>query len=138
MVQSSFLFGAFKFPRGTYLGWLESDAPVNDACYGLHRAGLAFRNQDAYWGLRKIGASVMGRMPFCRGLLNFVHLMLGGPIIAGGRLSHGFFFAIHVFIIPGTLIGPLSACICSWCSKNWGINEWPVPGPASSKRENLP
>jgi ubiquinol-cytochrome c reductase cytochrome b subunit len=68
---------------------------ADDARNGVHRQVLRF-DQDAYWGLG-IGASVMGRMPFIGTPL--VHLMLGGPIIAGETLSR--FFAIHVFIVPG-------------------------------------
>ena len=50
--------------------------------------------------------------------------MLGGPIIAGATLTR--FFALHVFVIPGALIGLL--CIHLLMVIKLGINEWPMPG----------
>jgi ubiquinol-cytochrome c reductase cytochrome b subunit len=50
--------------------------------------------------------------------------MLGGPIIAGATLSR--FFALHVFVIPGLLIG--SVALHLLMVLKLGINEWPVPG----------
>ena len=118
MVQV-FLFGAFKFPRE--LTWMVGVVLL------LMTLGMAFTgqvlrfDQDAYWGLG-IGASVMGRMPFVGPKL--VHLMLGGPIIAGETLSR--FFAIHVFIIPGTLMAFVGVHLLMVLKL--GINEWSVPG----------
>jgi ubiquinol-cytochrome c reductase cytochrome b subunit len=53
-----------------------------------------------------------------------VKLMLGGPIIAGATLSR--FFALHVFVIPGMLIG--FVCLHLLMVLKLGINEWPMPG----------
>jgi len=78
-------------------------------------------DQDAYWGLG-IGASIMGRVPFIGGPL--VHLMLGGPMINGATLTR--FFALHVFVIPGTLLAFTSLHV--WMVLKLGINEWPTPG----------
>jgi ubiquinol-cytochrome c reductase cytochrome b subunit len=50
--------------------------------------------------------------------------MLGGPIIAGATLSR--FFALHVFVIPGMLIG--FVCLHLLMVLKLGINEWPMPG----------
>ena len=92
-----FLFGAYKFPRE--LTWILGVFLL------LMTLGMAFTgqvlrfDQDAYWGLG-IGASILSRVPLIGGQL--VHMMLGGPIIAGATLSR--FFAIHVFIIPGTML----------------------------------
>ena len=61
-------------------------------------------------------------MPFIGGGL--VHLLLGGPIIAGATLSR--FFALHVFVIPGTLL--LFVFLHVWMVLKLGINEWPMPG----------
>jgi ubiquinol-cytochrome c reductase cytochrome b subunit len=53
-----------------------------------------------------------------------VKLMLGGPTIAGATLSR--FFALHVFVIPGMLIG--FVCLHLLMVLKLGINEWPMPG----------
>jgi ubiquinol-cytochrome c reductase cytochrome b subunit len=53
-----------------------------------------------------------------------VHLLLGGPIIAGDTLSR--FFAMHVFVIPGLLIAFVSVHLLMVLKL--GINEWPMPG----------
>src|SRR6201997_1124843 len=93
-----FLFGAYKFPRE--LTWILGVFLL------LFTLGMAFTgqvlrfDQDAYWGLG-IGASIASRVPVLGPAL--VKLMLGGPIIAGATLSR--FFALHVFVIPGLLIG---------------------------------
>src|SRR5439155_3718068 len=93
-----FLFGAYKFPRE--LTWIVGVFLL------LMTLGMAFTgqvmrfDQDAYWGLG-IGASIVSRVPIAGPAL--LRLMLGGPIIAGATLSR--FFALHVFVIPGMLIG---------------------------------
>src|SRR5262249_6148347 len=78
-------------------------------------------DQDAYWGLG-IGASIASRVPILGP--SIVRLMLGGPIIAGATLSR--FFALHVFVIPGLLIG--FVCLHVLMVLKLGINEWPMPG----------
>jgi len=50
--------------------------------------------------------------------------LLGGPIIAGATLSR--FFALHVFLIPGLLIGLVGLHLLMVLKL--GINEWPMPG----------
>ena len=114
-----FLFGAYKFPRE--LTWIVG---VFLLLFTLAMAftGQVMRfDQDAYWGLG-IGASILSRVPFIGGPL--VHLLLGGPIIAGATLSR--FFALHVFIIPGLLLGFVGLHV--WMVLRLGINEWPMPG----------
>jgi ubiquinol-cytochrome c reductase cytochrome b subunit len=78
-------------------------------------------DQDAYWGLG-IGASIASRIPIAGPAI--VQFMLGGPIIAGPTLSR--FFALHVFLIPGSLIAFVSLHILMVLTL--GINEWPMPG----------
>src|ERR1700692_1831275 len=118
MVQV-FLFGAYKFPRE--LTWIVV------VCLLLMTLGMAFTgqvlrfDQDAYWGLG-IGASIASRVPIAGPVI--VKLMLGGPIIAGATLSR--FFALHVFVIPGMLIG--FVCLHLLMVLKLGINEWPMPG----------
>ena len=66
-------------------------------------------DQDAYWGLG-IGASIAGRTPFIGPQI--VQIMLGGPIIAGETLTR--FFALHVFVIPGTADRPRLRPPAAW------------------------
>jgi ubiquinol-cytochrome c reductase cytochrome b subunit len=114
-----FLFGAYKFPRE--LTWIIGVILL------LMTLGMAFTgqvlrfDQDAYWGLG-IGASILSRVPWIGGWL--VDMMLGGPIIAGPTLTR--FFALHVFVIPGILLGMVGLHL--WMVLRLGINDWPMPG----------
>jgi ubiquinol-cytochrome c reductase cytochrome b subunit len=114
-----FLFGAYKFPReftwivGVFLLLLT---------LGMAFTGQVLRfDQDSYWGLG-IGASIVSRIPVLGGSL--VHIMLGGPIIGGTTLTR--FFALHVFVIPGILLGGVGLHV--WMVLLHGVNEWPMPG----------
>src|ERR1043166_5414213 len=114
-----FLFGAYKFPRE--LTWIVGVFLLL-VTLGMAFSGQVLRfDQDAYWGLG-IGASIASRVPIAGPAI--VKLMLGGPIIAGATLSR--FFALHVFVIPGTLIGLV--CLHVLMVLKLGINEWPMPG----------
>ena len=114
-----FIFGAFKFPRE--LTWIIGVFLLL-LTLGMAFTGQVLRfDQDAYWGLG-IGASIVSRVPLIGGWL--VDMMLGGPIIAGPTLTR--FFALHVFVIPGTLIGLVGLHL--WMVLRLGINDWPMPG----------
>jgi ubiquinol-cytochrome c reductase cytochrome b subunit len=114
-----FLFGAYKFPRE--LTWLLG-VGLLFLTLGMAFTGQVLRwDQDAYWGLG-IGASIMSRVPLIGGQL--VHLVLGGPIIAGTTLSR--FFDLHVFVLPALLLA--FAGLHVWLVLTLGINEWPAPG----------
>ena len=118
MVQV-FLFGAYKYPRE--LTWILGVFLLL-MTLGMAFSGQVLRfDQDAYWGLG-IGASIASRVPVAGPAI--VKLMLGGPIIAGSTLSR--FFALHVFVIPGMLIG--FVCLHVLMVLKLGINEWPMPG----------
>jgi ubiquinol-cytochrome c reductase cytochrome b subunit len=120
-----FLFGAYKYPRE--LTWI-SGVVLLLCTLGMAFTGQIMRfDQDAYWGLG-IGAAMMGRVPLIGA--NIVHLMLGGPIIAGETLSR--FFTLHVFIIPGLIIALVSIHLRLVLMK--GINEYPEPGKQVNKR----
>jgi ubiquinol-cytochrome c reductase cytochrome b subunit len=118
MVQV-FLFGAYKYPRE--LTWIVGVFLL------LMTLGMAFTgqvlrfDQDAYWGLG-IGASIASRVPMVGPAI--VNIMLGGPIIAGATLSR--FFAMHVFVVPGLLIGFVALHLLMVVKL--GINDWPMPG----------
>jgi ubiquinol-cytochrome c reductase cytochrome b subunit len=124
MVQV-FMFGAYKFPRE--LTWIVGVFLL------LMTLGMAFTgqvlrfDQDAYWGLG-IGASIASRVPVAGPTI--VKLMLGGPIVAGATLSR--FFALHVFVIPGMLIGLVGLHLLMVLKL--GINEWPMPGRVVRKK----
>ena len=114
-----FLFGAHKFPRE--LTWIIGVFLLL-MTLGMAFSGQVLRfDQDAYWGLG-IGASIASRVPIIGPAI--VRLMLGGPIIAGATLSR--FFTLHVFVIPGLLIGFVSLHVLMVLKL--GINEWPMPG----------
>jgi ubiquinol-cytochrome c reductase cytochrome b subunit len=123
MVQV-FLFGAFKFPRE--LTWIIGVFLIL-LTLGMAFTGQVMRfDQDAYWGLG-IGASIASRVPFIGEPL--VHMVLGGPIIAGATLSR--FFALHVFVIPGILLG--AAGLHIWMTLHLGVSDWPMPGRLVTK-----
>ena len=118
MVQV-FFFGAYKFPRE--LTWIIGVVLLL-VTLGMAFTGQVLRfDQDAYWGLG-IGSSIASRIPFVGPAL--VSLLLGGPIIAASTLSR--FFALHVFVVPGLLIGFVALHLILVI--NVGINEWPMPG----------
>ncbi len=114
-----FLFGAYKYPRE--LTWMVGVLLL------LLTMAMAFTgevmrfDQDAYWGLG-IGVAIVGRIPLIGGRL--VHVMLGGPIIGGPTLTR--FFALHVFVLPGTLLAFVGLHV--WMVLKLGINDWPMPG----------
>ena len=123
MVQV-FLFGAFKFPRE--LTWMLGVVLLL-LTLGMAFTGQVMRfDQDAYWGLG-IGASIMSRVPFLGAPL--VHLMLGGPIVGGATLSR--FFTLHVFVIPGILLG--AAGVHIYLTLFHGVSDWPMPGRIVTK-----
>jgi ubiquinol-cytochrome c reductase cytochrome b subunit len=114
-----FLFGAYKYPRE--LTWIAGVFLLL-CTLGMAFTGQVLRfDQDAYWGLG-IGAAIAGRMPLLGP--EVVHLLLGGPIIAAETLSR--FFTLHVFVVPGLLIGFVAIHLL--LVLRLGVNEWPMPG----------
>src|SRR5207247_6389574 len=112
------LWGAHKYPRE--LTWIVG-VFLFLCTLGMAFTGQILRwDQDAYWGLG-IGASIASRAPGVGDAL--VSLLLGGPIIAGRTLSR--FFAVHVFLVPGILIGMIGLHV--WLVLPIGIHEWRMP-----------
>jgi ubiquinol-cytochrome c reductase cytochrome b subunit len=118
MVQV-FLFGAYKYPRE--LTWITGIFLLISTLAMAFTGQVMRFDEDAYWGLG-IGASITGRVPLIGDRL--VHLLLGGPIIAGETLSR--FFTLHVFIVPAVIIGILAMHLRLVLTR--GINEYPTPG----------
>jgi ubiquinol-cytochrome c reductase cytochrome b subunit len=114
-----FLFGAFKYPRE--LTWIVG-VLLFFCTLGMGFTGQVLRwDQDAYWGMG-VGMSMAGRLPVIGpGLVQFV---LGGPIIGGESLSR--FYALHVFVIPGSLIALIGVHLLLVIK--CGVNEHPTPG----------
>src|ERR1700677_559217 len=113
------LFGAYKFPRE--LTWIIGVLLLL-LTLGMAFTGQVLRfDQDAYWGLG-IGASISSRIPVLGPWI--VNLLLGGPIIGAATLSR--FFALHVFVIPGSLLAFVGLHLL--LVLKLGINEWPMPG----------
>jgi ubiquinol-cytochrome c reductase cytochrome b subunit len=108
-----FLHASYKYPRE--LTWLIGVFLL------LCTLGMAFTGQvlrwdpDAYWGVG-VGAAMAGRVPEAGPTI--VDLLLGGPIIGADTLSR--FFALHVFVIPGALIGLLAVHL--WLVLKKGIS----------------
>lgn len=114
-----FVHGSFKYPRE--LNWITG-VFLLFTVLGLAFTGQVMRwDQDAYWGLG-IGASIADRIPFVGNAVR--DLVLGGPIIGGATLNR--FFALHVFILPGAVLG-LVGVHMALIMKN-GISEMPRPG----------
>jgi ubiquinol-cytochrome c reductase cytochrome b subunit len=114
-----FLFGAYKYPRE--MTWLVG-VGLLAMTLGMAFTGQVLRwDQDAYWGVG-VGASMAGRVPWLGPYV--VDLLLGGPQIGAATLSR--FFALHVFVIPGLLIGLLVLHLYLVLYK--GISEPPIAG----------
>jgi ubiquinol-cytochrome c reductase cytochrome b subunit len=114
-----FLHGAYKYPRE--LTWITG-AMLLLCTLGMFFTGQVLRwDPDAYWGLA-VGSSMAGRVPVFGPQV--VHLLLGGPVIGGAALSR--FFALHVFVIPGTLLLLLGVHL--WLVVRRGVSVPPQPG----------
>jgi ubiquinol-cytochrome c reductase cytochrome b subunit len=116
-----FLHGAYKYPRE--LTWIVGVVLLG-CTLGMFFTGQVLRwDPDAYWGLA-VGGSMAGRVPQAGPTI--VELLLGGAIIGGDSLSR--FFALHVFVIPGVLLGALGLHL--WLVLQRGVSAPPVPGEA--------
>jgi ubiquinol-cytochrome c reductase cytochrome b subunit len=123
MVQV-FLFGSYKFPRE--MTWIVGVGLLL-LTLGMAFTGQVMRfDQDAYWGLG-IGASISSHVPIVGPYL--VHMLLGGPIIGGATLAR--FFTLHVFVIPGILLGGVGLHV--WMVLRHGVSDWPMPGRIVSR-----
>jgi ubiquinol-cytochrome c reductase cytochrome b subunit len=120
-----FLYGAYKFPRE--LTWIVG-LGLFLCTLGMGFTGQVLRwDQDSYWGL-SVGMAMAGRVPFIGPEL--VHFVLGGAIIGSEALSR--FFALHVFVLPGALIGLIGVHLLLVIK--CGVNERPTPGYLINKK----
>src|SRR6201995_4485067 len=120
-----FLHGAYKYPRE--LTWVLGVFLLL-CTLGMFFTGQVLRwDPDAYWGLA-VGGSMAGRVPVIGPWV--VRTLLGGAVIGGDSLSR--FFALHVFVIPGALLGFLAVHL--WLGLTRGVSAPPVPGEAVDPR----
>ncbi|REK10309.1 MAG: cytochrome B6 [Planctomycetota bacterium] len=120
-----FLQGAYKYPRE--LTWVVGVFLLL-CVLGMFFSGQILRwDPDAYWGLAVAG-SMAGRVPFLGPVI--VHTLLGGDIIGGESLSR--FFTLHVFVIPGALLGLLAVHL--WLVLRCGVSKPPRPGESVDPR----
>jgi ubiquinol-cytochrome c reductase cytochrome b subunit len=120
-----FLHGAYKYPRE--LTWVVGVFLLL-CTLGMFFTGQVLRwDPDAYWGLAVAG-SMAGRVPLAGP--EVVRLLLGGEVIGGDTLSR--FYALHVFVIPGALLGLLAVHL--WLVLKCGISAPPVPGEVVDPR----
>ena len=114
-----FLHASYKYPRE--LNWITGVFLLLTVL-ALAFTGQVMRwDQDAYWGLG-IGASITDRIPVFGSQIR--DLMLGGPIIGGETLNR--FYALHVFILPGAVIGLVGLHLA--LIMRHGISEMPKRG----------
>lgn len=114
-----FLHGSYKYPRE--LTWCVG-VGLLVCVMGMFFTGQVLRwDPDAYWGVA-VGAAMAGRVPGIGPWV--VDVLLGGPIIGGNTLAR--FFALHVFVIPGTLVTLLVLHL--WLVLSRGISAAPVAG----------
>ena len=114
-----FLHGAYKYPRE--LTWVLGVFLLL-CTLGMFFTGQVLRwDPDAYWGLA-VGGSMAGRVPVVGPWV--VRQLLGGPVIGGDSLSR--FFALHVFVIPGSLLFFLAVHL--WLVLKRGVSAPPIPG----------
>ncbi|MFI4876849.1 MAG: cytochrome b N-terminal domain-containing protein [Blastopirellula sp. JB062] len=112
-----FLMGAFKYPRE--LTWLVG-VGLLAVTLVLAFTGQVLRfDGDSYWGV-SVATAAAGRVPFAGPAI--VHFILGGEYIGSETLSR--FFTLHVFILPGLLIGLLVVHLYLVVKR--GISEPPV------------
>ncbi len=93
-----FLFGAYKYPRE--LNWLIGVFILLLAMLEGFSGYLLPWDQTAYWAT-VVGININATAPIAGPFISF--LLRGGAEIGGDTLSR--FYAIHMLLVPGALIG---------------------------------
>jgi ubiquinol-cytochrome c reductase cytochrome b subunit len=114
-----FVLGAYKYPRE--LTWISGVLLLLLALLMALTGEVLRFDQESYWDLA-IGFALVGRTPLLGGFL--VHLLMGGPIIAGATLAR--MFTIHVLLLPALILALTGLHLLM--VYRLGISEWPMPG----------
>jgi ubiquinol-cytochrome c reductase cytochrome b subunit len=118
-MTAHYLTGSYKYPRE--MQWLSGAILLMSTIIMAFTGQLLRWNQDAYWAV-VVGAEQGARTPFIGPLV--AQLLTAGPIVGGNTLTR--FYAIHVFLVPGLMMGLIGMHLYLVVYK--GISEWPVPG----------
>lgn len=113
------LMGSYKFPRE--MNWLVGVGLLFLTLAMAFTGQLLRWDQDAYW-TAVVGAEQAGRVPFVGEWL--AHLLIAGQTVGAQTLTR--FYAIHVFLIPATLI--LFISVHLFLVVHHGISEPPKAG----------
>jgi ubiquinol-cytochrome c reductase cytochrome b subunit len=118
-MTAHYLTGSYKFPRE--MQWVSGSLLLICTILMAFTGQLLRWNQDAYWAV-VVGAEQAARTPFIGGWV--MQLLTAGPVVGGATLTR--FYAIHVFLVPGAMLGLIGMHLYLVIYK--GISEWPVPG----------
>ena len=123
--MQTYVFGAFKYPRE--LNWL-SGVVLLLLTVAMGFTGQILRwDQNSVWTIA-VGASQALRAPFVGKYA--AQVMLWGSEVGSSTLSH--FYALHVFVFPGILIGIIVLHL--YLVMFHGISEPPVAGELVDKK----
>jgi ubiquinol-cytochrome c reductase cytochrome b subunit len=113
-----FLTGSYKYPRE--LNWVLGVGLLFCTILMGFTGQLLVWNQDSYWAI-VVGAEQAARTPIIGHWV--VDLFFAGKAIGGATLTH--FYVIHVFLVPGLMIGLITGHL--YLVIYQGISEWPEP-----------
>lgn len=113
-----FLTGSYKYPRE--LNWILGVGLLFSTILMGFTGQLLVWNQDSYWAI-VVGAEQAARTPFIGSWV--AQLVVAGQTVGAATLTH--FYVLHVFIVPGLMIGLITGHL--YLVVYQGISEWPEP-----------